>query len=141
MNGPQPISRYRSAAILLAGDFAAALVFVYAGQRQHDLIDPASPLWGVLRTTAYFVVPWLCTVVALRAWPLDGEPGAWPLITRSLNAWLVAAPLGVLLRGSLLGRAVVPSVFFLATYVFGGLFLVGWRVAFALARGRLLSRR
>jgi len=53
-------------------------------------------------------------------------------IARSLNTWLVAAPIGILIRSYALGRAVIPTVFLVATLGFGGVFVLGWRALFAL---------
>lgn len=125
--------------ILLVGDLIAVLLFVYIGQRDHELVDVANPMWGVLKTSAFFIVPWVCAVIALKAWPRS--EGTRQFLAASLNAWLVAAPLGVLVRGYALGRAVEPLVFFLATYIFGGLFVLGWRVVFTFIRARLLKSK
>jgi len=48
-----------------------------------------------------------------------------------LNTWLVAAPIGILVRSYALGRAVIPTVFLVATLGFGGAFVLGWRALFA----------
>jgi hypothetical protein len=55
---------------------------------------------------------------------------------RSLNTWLVAAPLGVLLRAALLGRSVIPTPFLAVTLAVGGLFILGWRLLFRLVLAR-----
>lgn len=131
--------------VLLLGDSLAAALFVYIGQRDHDLVDPVNPFWGVLQSTLMFVVPWVATGVWLGAFPkaLAVDAGRLDLgfLSRSLNAWLVTALLGLLLRSWLLGRAVLPTVFVVATVGFGGLFLVGWRVLLALAVWALSRRR
>jgi|CXWL01.1.fsa_nt_gi hypothetical protein len=117
---------------LLGGDLLAVILFVYLGQRDHDLVYQASPLWGVLYTTGIFALPWAIAGWLLGAFPSPAGLTARALLARSLNTWLVTAPLGLLLRSYLLGRAVLPTGFIVATYVFGGLFLLGWRVAFLL---------
>lgn len=129
------VRSHRDKVVLLAGDLIAVLLFVYIGQRDHELVDAANPLWGVFKTSAFFVLPWVCAVTALRAWPQSDRIRQF--LAASLNAWLVAAPLGVLVRGYALGRAVEPLVFFLATYIFGGLFVLGWRIVFAFIQARL----
>ena len=117
---------------LLGGDLLAVILFVYVGQRDHDLVNPANPLWGVLYTAGIFALPWAIAGWRLGAFPAPAGLTARSLLARSLNTWLVTAPLGLLLRSYLLGRAVVPISFITATYVFGGLFLLGWRVVFLL---------
>ncbi|MCL4863554.1 MAG: DUF3054 family protein, partial [Caldilineaceae bacterium] len=100
----------------------------YIGQRDHGLVDAANPLWGVLWTAAPFVVVWLPVAALLGVYPLRAGASQRVVLTRALNAWLVAAPLGILLRAYILGRAVIPTSFLVATLGFGGLFLLGWRV-------------
>jgi hypothetical protein len=126
--------RFSSAWVLLLGDLLALLAFVYAGQRDHDLVDPTQPLLGVLQTAAPFALAWLLAGWWLGAFNLDEIPAFRPFLARSLNAWLVAASLGLLLRSYILGRAVIPTGFLAATLGFGGLFLLTWRLAYALAR-------
>ena len=130
--------------ILLLGDLLALIVFVYVGQRDHELIDEATPILGVLWTAGEFALPWIAAGWLLGAFPRGETWTTRSLLARSLNAWLVAAPLGLLLRAYVLGRAILPTVFVTATLVFGGLLMLGWRLAFALAwrvAGRARSSR
>lgn len=133
--------------ILLAGDLIALILFVVVGQRDHELVNEQNPVLGVLLSTLYFAVPYVVTGLFLQAFspldignhnlgdhnPLKGA-GGHPYIEffgRWFNAWLVAAPLGVLIRAFVLGRAVIPTLFIVAGMGFGGLFMLVWRVAFA----------
>lgn len=130
----------RQALLVAAGDLLALLAFVYIGQRDHGLVDAANPLWGVLWTAAPFVVVWLPVGIWLDIFPRGGPVNARSLLIHSLNAWLVAAPLGVILRAFLLGRAVIPTSFLVATLGFGGIFVLGWRLLFVWA-ARLWEKR
>jgi hypothetical protein len=118
--------------LLLAGDLLALIAFVYIGQRDHELIDPVNPVLGVLITTLEFAAPWLIAGLWLGAFPQAEALSARAFMSRTFNTWLVAAPLGILVRAYVLGRAVVPTVFILATLGFGGLFVIGWRAGFIL---------
>lgn len=119
--------------ILLAGDALALLLFAYLGQRAHGLVDEARPMVGALITAIEFALPWVAAGWLLGAYP-RGETMSWSaFLGRSLNTWLVAAPLGVLMRAGVLERTAIPTSFFLAALGFGGAILLGWRVAFALA--------
>jgi hypothetical protein len=122
----------RSTLILLAGDLAALTVFVYIGQRNHETLDALRLLLNV----AAFGVPWAVAAWLVGAFRGDreGRPYGWMFIARSLNAWLIAAPLGVTLRALALGRAVIPTTFALVTLGLGGAFVLGWRLAFGLVR-------
>ncbi len=56
--------------------------------------------------------------------PLPGFLG------RSALAWVIAAPIGLVLRMLWLGRGGIPIPFLLVTLAAGGLFLLGWRLIF-----------
>lgn len=127
--------------VLLPGDFLAVAAFVYVGQRDHELINEANPLLGVVGMALILAVPWVIAGWLLGAFPRGESVAAWPLFFRSLNTWLVAAPLSILLRAYALGRAVVPTMFITATLGFGGLFVLGWRLAFVLIVWRLSRSR
>ena len=125
--------------ILLLGDVAAVMAFVITGQRDHNLVNEASPVLGVLATTLEFALPWAVAGRVLGAFPRGEDLQLRPLLGRTLNAWLVAAPLGLMIRSFILRRAIA-AIFMAATLGFGGLFLFAWRILFALAWTRLLRR-
>jgi hypothetical protein len=142
--------------ILLVGDLIAVVAFVAVGQEDHGLVNEANPVLGVLLTAGEFGVPWLIAGLLLGAFRTGDHVGAGlapaqgdhplrfatgifgkgrpyaSLLARSLNTWLVAAPIGILIRSYALGRAVIPTVFLVATLGFGGMFVLGWRALFAL---------
>ena len=122
----------KTAMILLAGDLVALALFVLVGQREHETIDAANPLLGILPNVIAFAIPWMIAAWLLGA--LRVENDRLRFFARTLNAWLVAALFGLLLRSFLFGRAIIPSIFIAATLGFGGLFLFAWRVVFLVAR-------
>ncbi len=129
--------------ILLTGDVIALLLFVFAGQRDHELVDPNQPVVGVILAALPFLPAWIVAGAWLGAFrfELDDHKGRpYAFLGRALNAWLVAAPIGIVLRALILGRAVIPTPFVIAATGFGGLFLLAWRVVFALG-WRLLKNR
>lgn len=127
--------------ILVAGDLVALLAFVYSGQQSHEIADSTSALRPLLVTGSEFVVPWFVAGALLGAFPRGEALTVRRLMARSLNAWLVAAPLGVLMRALLLGRAVIPTVFLIIAMGLGGAFVLGWRLVFALIRQAALRHR
>lgn len=118
--------------LILLGDLIALLLFVYIGQRDHGLVDAENPLQGLLWASWAFALAWVIAAALLRAMPDAATLSGRALLANGLNAWLVAAPLGVLLRAYFLGRAVIPTSFLAATLAFGGLFILGWRLLFVL---------
>lgn len=125
--------------LLVVGDLVTLLAFALIGQMEHETVNETRPLLGVLWTGLPFMVAWLAASWWLGAFAYEGE--ARPFLKRSLNAWLVAAPLGILLRAYLLGRAVIPTVFVTAGLGFGGAMILGWRVLFLLWARRGVRQR
>lgn len=123
--------------LLLVGDALALLAFVYVGQQDHATLNTTAPLWGLLPTWGSFALVWSVVSVALRAFPSAEGFTPRAFLTRSLNAWLIAGPLGVVARAFITGREAIPSSFFVAALVFGGLFVLGWRAALILGLRRL----
>ena len=127
--------------ILLVGDLVALLLFVYVGQRDHEMVNAENPILGLLPTVGAFALPWVVTGWWLGAFR-DGETlTVRTLLGRTLNAWLVTVFLGLLLRSLLLQRAVIPTLFAIAALGFGGAFLLGWRMLFLLALKILRARQ
>jgi hypothetical protein len=122
--------------LLVFGDLAALYLFVLTGQADHELLPGANPLWYTLARGWPFLAVWLVVGWLARAFRLPaGRPGralAREIGGRALHGWLIAAPLGVLLRALVLGRSTIPAAFLLATLGFGALFLLAWRLLFAL---------
>jgi hypothetical protein len=120
--------------VLVAGDVLALLLFVAIGQRDHDIVNPENPIGGLLLTAGEFVLPWLVVgwlVGAFAIAPGDsGTVSGRAIVLRAVNAWLIAAPLGILLRAAVLGRAVIPTLFMVVTMALGGAFVMAWRLLF-----------
>jgi hypothetical protein len=136
--------------ILAAGDALALLLFVAIGQRDHEMVNPENPIGGPLLTAGEFVLPWLVVgwlvgafATAARASGEHGASGAVSgrvVVLRALNAWLIAAPLAILLRAAVLDRAIIPTIFMVVAMTLGGAFVMAWRLLFVLAVW-LLQRR
>lgn len=132
------ITDQRGALVLLLGDTITLALFVYIGQRDHELLDATNPLGGVLAALAPFLVTWVVTAFTLGAFRVSAADMNWrTALGRWLNAWLIAAPMAVVLRALWLDRAVIPTNFLLAAFVFGGAMLLAWRVLFTLAWHRV----
>lgn len=123
----------RRTLILLTGDVIALLLFVFIGQRDHNVIDP-QPVLRLLSTAAFFAVPYVIAAWLLRAYQ---PANAAAVLLRAANAWLVAAPLGALVRSFVNGSGVVLSPFLAVTLGLGMLFVLVWRVAFLIGSRRL----
>lgn len=151
LNQPQPssaaqpapgrITDRRGALILLLGDVVTLALFVFIGQSDHDLIDAANPLEGIVKAVLPFLIVWIAAAFAVGAYRTGAADLGWrTALGRWLIAWLIAAPLGVLVRALWLDRAVIPTAFLWAALIFGGLMLLTWRVLFILAWHKLRGR-
>ncbi|MBI4791080.1 MAG: DUF3054 family protein [Chloroflexi bacterium] len=117
--------------VLLLGDLVALMLFIYVGQREHDVVNADNPILGLLPSVGAFALPWVVAGWWLGAFRDDALTPR-EFLGRTLIAWLATAFLGLLFRALLLGRAVIPTAFAIATLGFGGLFLFGWRLLFLL---------
>lgn len=116
--------------VLLGGDLVALGLFVYAGQRDHETVSDANPLLGVLGTALPFALTWACAGFALGAFRAERPLNPRAFFAALINTWLVAVPLGLLLRSLILGRAAIPTLFVITGYGFIALFLLAWRLLF-----------
>ena len=115
---------------LLGGDLGALLLFVYVGQRDHETVSDANPLLGVLWTVLPFALTWVCAGLAFGAFRAERPINPRAFFAALINTWLVAVPLGLLLRSLILGRAAIPTLFVITGYGFIALFLLAWRLLF-----------
>jgi hypothetical protein len=122
-------------AVLVVGDIISFLIFAALGRSSHSETTQFMEVAGV---AAPFVVGWFAMAPLLGAYrlpgprPAEGAGRVLPasFVARTALAWLVAWPLGLLLRGLLLQRG-IPLTFALITGVTNLLLLCGWRGIFA----------
>jgi hypothetical protein len=114
-------------AILVAGDVLMLGLFVLLGERDHAISDPQPVLrWFI--TTAEFALPWLIAAWALGTYRT--ELTTRTLLGKTVTAWLIAAPLGALLRSFVNGSGAIASTFLVVTLCVGGAMLLVWRVIY-----------
>lgn len=119
--------------ILFAGDFIALFIFVFIGQSDHETLDAANPILGALGLTIEFALPWLVAGWLLGAFQPDRVASSRAaFFARTVNTWLVAGPIAILIRALVLGRGVIPTVFFIVAMILGGLFIVAWRILYVI---------
>ena len=135
-NAPPRVQAARQPWWLLAGDWLVLLLFVFIGQRDHAISGPGA-LPSLMNTAFSLAVPWTAAAFVLGAYRLRPLPGWRVWLGRALNAWLVAAPLGLVLRALLRNQDAIPVIFILIAMSIGGLMIVGWRaLAYWLAARR-----
>ena len=125
-NTPSAAQAARPPWWLFVGDWLVLLLFVFIGQRDHAISGPGA-LPSLLNTAFSLAVPWTVAAFVLGAYRLRPLPGWQVWLGRALNAWLVAAPLGLVLRALLRNQDAIPVIFILIAMSIGGLMIVGWR--------------
>jgi hypothetical protein len=118
--------------LLLLGDLAAILLFVFIGQQDHATIDLNNPVYGLLKAAFPLLITWLVVALVTQAYPEADEMTLRRLLIRGLNAWLIAAPLGLMLRAFMFDRGGIPAIFMLLTLLVAGAFILIWRLVFGL---------
>ncbi len=120
---------------LLLGDWLVLLLLVFLGQRDHGM-SGAGVFSSLLLTTFSLALPWTVAAALLGANRPTAGMGWQPWLGRALNAWLVAAPLGLVLRALLRGQAAIPVPFIMVMLGVGGLFVLAWRALVKVIRDR-----
>ncbi len=130
-----PASSRLTHVLLVGGDLLAFTLFAIIGRRSHSEAAGLTAWFEVLKTAAPFMAGWFLVapwLVAFRA--RDYQAGATTSVgdvaKRTALAWLVAAPLALLLRAILLQRG-IPFSFALITFITNLTLLVVWRTLFA----------
>jgi hypothetical protein len=120
----------RRGVLLAGGDALAFLVFSAIGRASHSEAAGLGALLEVAETAAPFAIGWF--VVAPLAGAFKAELAERPraLLARTALAWLLAWPLGLLLR-ALIRQAGIPLSFAIVTLITNLLILLSWRGAFA----------
>jgi hypothetical protein len=119
-------------ALLVAGDALAFLAFAAIGRASHSEAAGIDALAQIAYTAAPFAAGWFLAAPwagAFRA-TLYGRPQA--LAARTALAWLIACPIGLVLRALLLQRE-IPLSFAVVTFLSVLAIMLVWRTLFALA--------
>ena len=105
-------------------DACGVLAFVIIGRHTHGHGDSVAGVW---QTAWPFLAGLAVGLTAVRAWrrPAAVRPSG-------LGAWAGAAGAGMLIR--VLAGQGTAAAFIVVTFVFLGLFLLGWRVVLVTAR-------
>lgn len=111
---------------LIVGDIVSFLVFSALGRNNHGEAAGLSALTLIAGTAAPFLIGWF--VVASFTGALRGSLLRQPkeLLTRTLISWLLAWPLGLLLRALFLQRG-IPMSFAIVVGITNTILLLGWR--------------
>lgn len=123
----------KSTPLLILGDWLVLALFVLVGQIDHGMAGLAQ-LPHLFRTTAELALPWTVLGFLLGAFHYTAD---WrEYFGRFVVAWLVAAPLALLLRAYMHGQATIIVIFMAVTLAVGGGSLLAWRLVYFLMHRR-----
>ncbi|BCX04767.1 MAG: hypothetical protein KatS3mg053_2705 [Candidatus Roseilinea sp.] len=129
---------------LLIGDVLAVAIFVVSGQYFHNMTAMANAALRALEQIAAIGLPFVLLAWLLGAYPAH-RPATWAkvgrLLLRSALAFLYAAPAGLFIRAWLLGQPTVLLAFASMALLFSAMFVLGWRVIFAVVGVALYKRQ
>lgn len=114
----------------LPGDVAAILLFVVLGELRHG-VDPVSMPARFAGTAVPFLLGWLLVAPLAGAYAARLRSSAGRLAAVTAGAWVGAAALAQVVRATDPFPGNADPVFFLVAVGFGGLLLVGWRLAWS----------
>jgi hypothetical protein len=123
---------YKKAVILLViGDLLCFLIFVALGRSSHGEASWFAAIPQIIITALPFAAGWFLVAPFVGAFrhKILAQPRA--MVIRTVLAWLIAWPVGMLLRGIFVDHGIPPLDFALVVLVFNMLLLLIWRWPFA----------
>ncbi len=131
----------RAALGLLLGDTLVLVAFVLVGMGNHDTLAQTNAVYRFAVLAGPLLLTWAMAATAQGAWSIAPPLGWREVWGRTLAAWLMAAPLALLLRALLLGSATLIVPFMLVTLGLGGALLLGWRSVYRWVMARHAAAR
>lgn len=123
------------AALLVAGDALALLVFATIGRASHGEAAGLAALAQTIETAAPFVVGWFAIAPLAGLYRADIVDQPRRMLPRLALAWLVAWPIGLGLR-ALIRQSGIPLSFALVTFISVLAIMAAWRAIYALIAAR-----
>jgi hypothetical protein len=129
---PKPFTYRTSVSLLAVGDFLCFMIFAAIGRRSHGEAAGLTALLSIFLTALPFIVAWFLVAPLVGAFKRDVVADPRKMALRTIIAWLIAWPIGLLFRGIFVDHAVPPLTFALIVLVFNAAILEVWRWPFAL---------
>ena len=124
------VARVRRSALLAVGDALAFMIFAALGRASHSEAAGIAAILQVAETAAPFAIGWFVVAPFAGTYRADIASRPRQMLERSALAWLLAWPIGLLLR-ALIRQTSIPLSFALVTLITNMLILLGWRGLFA----------
>jgi hypothetical protein len=116
--------------ILILGDVAIFMFFAFTGRETHAPGDP-NPIVTALPTLLTFLIVWLTIAASGRVYRSAAMTSPRAALLRTLIAWIIAAPIAIIIRAMILQRTAIPWQFVAVTLGLVGSLLLLWHGGFA----------
>jgi hypothetical protein len=126
---------YKPQLILILGDVVIFIFFAFTGRETHAPGD-ANLIVNALPTLLAFLLVWFVIAALGRVYRWGVIANLRSAVLHTLIAWIVAAPIAIIIRAILLSRTAIPWQFVVVTMGLVGTLLLVWHgsVAWFLAR-------
>jgi len=121
--------------ILVIGDILIFVVFTLTGRETHAPGD-TNPLVNALPTLLPFLIIWFTIAALGRVYRSGVISNPRSALLRTLIAWIVAAPIAIIIRAIILSRTAIPWQFVAVTMGLVGTLLLAWHGSYAWYRAR-----
>jgi hypothetical protein len=116
--------------MLIGGDVVIFMFFALTGRETHAPGD-ANLIVNALPTLLTFLIVWFTIAALGRVYQSGVMAKPRSALLRTLIAWLIAAPIAIVIRAILLGRTAIPWQFAAVTIGLVGTLLLVWHGAVA----------
>jgi hypothetical protein len=121
--------------LLAVGDVVIFMFFAFTGRETHAPGDP-NPIVNALPTLLTFLIGWFAIALVGGVYRSDVIANLRSALLRTLIAWIIAAPIAIIIRAILLSRTAIPWQFVAVTLGLVGSLLLLWHGGFAWYRTR-----
>ncbi|HTP07231.1 MAG TPA: DUF3054 domain-containing protein [Anaerolineae bacterium] len=115
----------KSQLILILGDGAIFMFFAFTGRETHAPGD-VNLIVNALPTLLTFLIVWLMIAAVGRVYRSAVMTNPQSAVLHTLFAWIVAAPIAIVIRAVLLNRTAIPWQFVAVTIGLVGSLLLLW---------------
>jgi hypothetical protein len=115
----------KSQLTLIGGDIVIFMFFALTGRETHAPGD-VNLIVNALPTLLTFLIVWLAIGALGRVYRSDVITNPRSAVPRTLLAWIVAAPIAIVIRAVLLSRTAIPWQFVAVTMSLVGALLLVW---------------
>ena len=121
--------------LLAVGDVVIFMFFAFTGRETHAPGD-VNLIVNALPTLLTFLLAWFAIATVSRVYRSGVITNPRSAMLRTLIAWIIAAPIAIILRAILLQRTAIPWQFVAVTMGLVGALLVLWHGGMAWYRAR-----